>query len=167
MDLLNIKCLDVLDLVFNTKGNCNMILLHKCFHEVWRYQPHLWSSGESSWLQIQRSGFHSRRYQIFWEVVGLERGPFILVSTTEKILERRSRGSGLESREYGHSDPSRWPSGTLNSQKLSLTSLTSGCRSVVIVRSLTQATEFSFFRCRNMWLVVLGLSIILLFESCI
>jgi hypothetical protein len=25
----------------------------------------LWSSGQSSWLQIQRSGFDSRRYQIF------------------------------------------------------------------------------------------------------
>jgi hypothetical protein len=32
----------------------------------------LWSSGQSSWLQIQSSGFDSRRYQIFWEVVGLE-----------------------------------------------------------------------------------------------
>jgi hypothetical protein len=27
--------------------------------------PPLWSSGQSSWLQIQRSGFDSRRYQIF------------------------------------------------------------------------------------------------------
>jgi hypothetical protein len=27
------------------------------------------------WLQIQGSGFDSRSYQIFWEVVGLERGP--------------------------------------------------------------------------------------------
>jgi hypothetical protein len=25
----------------------------------------LWSSGQSSWLQIQRSGFDSRRYKIF------------------------------------------------------------------------------------------------------
>jgi hypothetical protein len=33
----------------------------------------LWSSGQSCWLQIQRSGFDSRRYQIHWEVVGLER----------------------------------------------------------------------------------------------
>jgi hypothetical protein len=32
----------------------------------------LWSSGQSSWLQIQRSGFDSRRYQIFREVVGLD-----------------------------------------------------------------------------------------------
>jgi hypothetical protein len=33
----------------------------------------LWSSDQSSWLQIQRSGFDFRRYQIFWEVMGLER----------------------------------------------------------------------------------------------
>jgi hypothetical protein len=29
------------------------------------FWPLLWSSGQSSWLQIQRSGFNSRRYQIF------------------------------------------------------------------------------------------------------
>jgi hypothetical protein len=29
--------------------------------------PPLWSSGQSSWLQIQRSGFDSRCYQIFSE----------------------------------------------------------------------------------------------------
>jgi hypothetical protein len=38
---------------------------------------------------------------------------------------------------------SHWPRGTLYSQKLALTSLTSGGRSVGIVRSRTQATEFS------------------------
>jgi hypothetical protein len=27
--------------------------------------PPLWSSGQSSWLQIQKSGFDSRRYRIF------------------------------------------------------------------------------------------------------
>jgi hypothetical protein len=31
--------------------------------------------------------------------------------------------SGLESREYGRRDPSRWPRGTLYAQKLALTSL--------------------------------------------
>jgi hypothetical protein len=51
-------------------------------------QP-LWSSGQSSWLQILRSGFDSQRYQIFWEVVGLERGPLSLVSTIEELLERK------------------------------------------------------------------------------
>jgi hypothetical protein len=54
----------------------------------------LWSSGQSSWLQIQRSEFDSRRYQIFTEVVGLQRGPLSLVSTIEELLERKSNGSG-------------------------------------------------------------------------
>jgi hypothetical protein len=40
--------------------------------------PPLGSSGQGSWPQIQRSGFDSRRYQIFREVVGLERGPLSL-----------------------------------------------------------------------------------------
>jgi hypothetical protein len=60
--------------------------------------PPLRSSGQSSWLQIQRSGFDSWRYQIFlevvdsWryqiflEVVGLEQGPLSLVSTIEELL---------------------------------------------------------------------------------
>jgi hypothetical protein len=45
-------------------------------------------------------GFDSRHYQIFWEVVGLERGPLSLVSTIEKLLGRTSSGSGLENLEY-------------------------------------------------------------------
>jgi hypothetical protein len=57
--------------------------------------PPLWSSGQSSWLQIQWSGFDSRRYQILWEVVGLERGPLSLVSTVEELLGRKSSASGL------------------------------------------------------------------------
>jgi hypothetical protein len=35
------------------------------------------------------------------KVVGLERGPLSLVSTTEELLGRNSSGSGLEIREYG------------------------------------------------------------------
>jgi hypothetical protein len=101
--------------------------------------------GQSSWLHIQRSGFDSRRYQIFWEVVGPERGQLCLVSTTEELLERRSSGSGLESREYGRRDTSSWPCISLYPQKLALTSSTSGDRTVGIVRSRTQATEFNFF----------------------
>jgi hypothetical protein len=30
-------------------------------------RPPLWSSGQSSWLQIRRPGFDSRHYQIFRE----------------------------------------------------------------------------------------------------
>jgi hypothetical protein len=54
-------------------------------------------------------------------------------------------GTGLEVWEYGRGDPSRWPRGTLHPQNLALTSPTSGGRSVGIVRSPTQTTEFSFF----------------------
>jgi hypothetical protein len=54
-------------------------------------RPPLWSSGQSSWLQIQRPRFDSRRNQIVWEVVGLERGLLSLVSTTQELLGIKSR----------------------------------------------------------------------------
>jgi hypothetical protein len=38
-------------------------------------------------------GFDSWRYQIFWEVVGLERGPLCLVRVIEELLEWKSSGS--------------------------------------------------------------------------
>jgi hypothetical protein len=44
-------------------------------------------------------GFDSRRFQIFCEAVGLERGPLSLVRTTEELLGRNSSGSGLENRD--------------------------------------------------------------------
>jgi hypothetical protein len=50
--------------------------------------PPLWSSGHSTWLQIRRPGFDSRYYQKK-KVVGLERGPLTLVSTTEELLDRK------------------------------------------------------------------------------
>jgi hypothetical protein len=49
----------------------------------------LWSSGQSSWLQIRRPGFDSWHYQKKKIVVGLERGPLSLVSTTEELLDRK------------------------------------------------------------------------------
>jgi hypothetical protein len=92
------------------------------------YRPSLWSSGQSSWLQIQRSGV------IFWEAVGPERDPLSPVSTTEELLEIKSSSSGLENRDYGRRDSSRWQRGTLYPQKLALSSSTRGSRSVGIVR---------------------------------
>jgi hypothetical protein len=92
-----------------------------------------------------------------WEVVGLERGPLSPVSTIEELFGRKNGGSGLESREYGQQDSSRWPHGTLYPQKLALTSLTSGGHSVGMVRSKTQATDFSFsffFRIRDLSLFI-------------
>jgi hypothetical protein len=101
----------------------------------------------TAWLQIQMSGLDFRRYQIFWQVVGLERGPLSLVSTIEELLERKSSGSGVESREYGLGDPLRWQRGTFYPQKLALTSPTNGGRSVGIVRLQNKTKEvfFSFY----------------------
>jgi hypothetical protein len=62
-------------------------------------------------------------------------GPLNLVSTTEELLGRKSSGSGLENRDYGPSI----------CKKLALTSPTSSDRSVSIVRSRTQTTEFVLF----------------------
>jgi hypothetical protein len=64
------------------------------------------------------------------------------VSTIEELLERKINGSTLENRDYGRREPSLWPRGTLYPQKLALTSSISGGRSVGIVRSRTQVTEF-------------------------
>jgi hypothetical protein len=55
----------------------------------------LWSNGQSCWLQIQRSRFDSRQYQVFW-VVCLQWGPLSLVFTAEGLLERSSSSSGLK-----------------------------------------------------------------------
>jgi hypothetical protein len=67
------------------------------FRKKW---PPLWSSGQSFLLKIQRSGFGSRRYHNFRKVVGLERGPLSLMNTIQELLERKSRGSGLEHQNY-------------------------------------------------------------------
>jgi hypothetical protein len=78
-------------------------------------------------------------------VVGLQRGLLSLVSTTEELLERKNSGFGVESRGSGRRDPPRLPRGTLYPQKLALTSPTRGGRSVGIVLSRTQVTEFVLF----------------------
>jgi hypothetical protein len=68
-------------------------------------------------------------------------GSFLIFNSLCNINWRPiCRTSGLEN---GRRDPSRWPRGTLYPQKLTLTSPTSGGRSVGIFRSRTQATEFS------------------------
>jgi hypothetical protein len=75
--------------------------------------------------------------------VGLERGTLSLVIKIEELLQRKSSGCGLEIREYCRRDPSRQPRDNIYPQKLALTSPTSGGRSVGIVLSWTQATDFS------------------------
>jgi hypothetical protein len=83
-------------------------------------------------LQIQRSGFDSRSYQIFWEIVGLD--------TTEELAQRKSSLFGLENRDYGRRATRRWPRGILYTQRSALTSSTSGGRPVGTICSLTKAT---------------------------
>jgi hypothetical protein len=56
--------------------------------------------------------------QIFREVVGLERGPLSLLSTTEELLERKGSGSDLENRDYGRRDAPCWPRDTPLSAKV-------------------------------------------------
>jgi hypothetical protein len=89
---------------------CFLWGIYICYVEESR--PPLWSCGQNSWLQIQSSGFDCRLYQISREVVSLERGPLSPVSTVEELLGRKSRGSGLEIREYGRRDPPLWPGDT-------------------------------------------------------
>jgi hypothetical protein len=54
--------------------------------------------GHSSWLQIKGTGFDPRRYQIFWEAVGLQRGSLSLARIIEELFEGNS-GSGLKNRD--------------------------------------------------------------------
>jgi hypothetical protein len=102
--------------------------------------PVVWGPG----YRCRGSGLVSRRYQIFWEVAGLERGPLSLASTTEELLGWKSSGSGLENREYSRRDQLLWRRGALYAQNVAPSSLTSCGRSAGIVRSRTQATGFSF-----------------------
>jgi hypothetical protein len=76
--------------------------------------------------------------------VGLERGPLSLVNTIEELLGRNSSGCGLKSEITAVGIRC---TDTLYPQKLPLTLPTIGGRSVGIVRSRTEATEFSVSMC--------------------
>jgi hypothetical protein len=84
--------------------------------------------------------FDSRSCQIFWEVVGLERGPPSLANIIEEKLGRDSNDSSLQSENSAVGEPPRSSRDSLYPQKLALTSPTIGVRSVDIVRSRTKAT---------------------------
>jgi hypothetical protein len=62
------------------QNNVKSMLIYVSFH----HRHHT----QSSCLQIRRPGFDSRHYHEK-KVVGLERGPLSLVSTTEELLDRK------------------------------------------------------------------------------
>jgi hypothetical protein len=62
-----------------------------------------WKSDGLCGLLVRVPGYRSRgpgsiprHYQIFWEIVGLERGPLSLMSTIEELLGRKNSCSHLE-----------------------------------------------------------------------
>jgi hypothetical protein len=76
----------VLRYMHNSYGCSSGLELHKITDPT---RPPLWSSGQSSWLQIRGPGFDSQHYQKK-KVVGLERGTLSLVSTTEELRDRKA-----------------------------------------------------------------------------
>jgi hypothetical protein len=79
------------------------------------------------------------------KLVGLERGPLNLVSTTEELLDRRledpvykTENTAVGIRHADHVAPSI-------RKMLAITSPTSGGRSIGLVRSRTQTMEFFFY----------------------
>jgi hypothetical protein len=84
------------------------IVLHRIISEY--VFSHLTINSRAHRVSGYRSrgpGLDSRRFQIFREAVGLERGPLSLVSITEELLGRNSSGSGQENRKYDRGDPLR------------------------------------------------------------
>jgi hypothetical protein len=63
-------------------------------------------------------GFDSRRYHIFWEAVGLVRGPLSPCESKWGATWKKSSGSGLENRLTTVGDPPRWPRDTPLSTKV-------------------------------------------------
>jgi hypothetical protein len=89
-------------------------------------------------------GFDSRRFQIFWEAVGLERRPLSLVRTTEELLGGKVAAPVYKTEINDRGNPLLWPRDTLYPQKVCITLPTCGGRSVGIVLSRTKATEFFY-----------------------
>jgi hypothetical protein len=111
---------------------------------VSKWMTALWSSGQSSCLQIQRSRVWFPALQNFLRSSGSGTGFTQPHEYNEELLGRNSSGTGLENREYGRGDPLHWPRDTFYPQKLPLTSPSSGGRSIGIVFLRIKATEFVF-----------------------
>ena len=112
-------------------------------HSIIQWPP-LWSSGQSFWLQIQRSRVRFPALPDFLSSSGSGTGSTQPREVNWGATWIKSSGSGLENRDWtavgnrcaDHVTP-------LYLQKLVLTSSTGSGRSVGIVRSRIKATEFS------------------------
>jgi hypothetical protein len=111
----------------------------------------MWSTGQSSRLQIQWSGFDSVRYQIFLEVVSLERCPLSLVSTIEELLARKSSGFGLENDNTAVGDPPRWLRDIpLSVQHLQQWIVCKTCKSVNVFETLATQENLQY-HCKTLF----------------
>jgi hypothetical protein len=129
------------------------------------FRPPLWFSSQSSWLQIQRPGFHSRRYLIFWEVVCVEGGPLSLVSTIKSYSKEKVAApvwkTDITAVRFRRADHST----TLCKQNLALTSPTSGGRSVGIVRSRTKGDPLNLCQELTSYIHTLNPSILIIAKN--
>jgi hypothetical protein len=94
------------------------------------FRPALWSSGQSSWLQIQRSGALPDFLRNGGSGTGCTQPR---EDNRSYFKEKRLRSRKPKLTTVG--DSLRWPRDTLYPLKSALTSLTSGGRSVGIVRA--------------------------------
>jgi hypothetical protein len=72
------------------------------FYKLWFYEDQMdclcGLVVRVSGYRSRGSEFDSRRFQIFWEAVGLERGPLRLGGKTVELLVINCSGSGQENR---------------------------------------------------------------------
>ena len=61
--------------------------IHTFINSIWNKGPPLWSSGQSFWLQIQRSRVRFPALPDFLSSSGSGRGPLSLVRSIEDLLE--------------------------------------------------------------------------------
>jgi hypothetical protein len=103
--------------------------------------PPVWSSGQSSLLQIQRSRVRFLALPDFLSISGSWTGSTQPREDNWGATWKDSSGSGLNPEINGRGDSLRWPRDTLYPLNLALNSPISGGRSVGIVRWRTKPPE--------------------------
>jgi hypothetical protein len=121
------------------------------------YRLSLWSSGQSFWLQIQRSRVLFQALQDCLRSRGVWNGVHSASwGQLSSYLIEKGAAPVKKTEINGRGNSLRWPRNALYLQKLALTSLTSGGSSVGIVRLRAKATEFSFSLNRHYNGLILG-----------